>query len=87
MGWYTITECRGPTDQRVVFDGKASLEAVLSAMAQLHNATGSRVIVTRGKGTLGKFVADTGEFYPRPHRHPGPVSGCLVCSTIRGLGV
>jgi hypothetical protein len=58
MAWYTIFEVKTPTESKVIFDGKASKEAALSAMNELHKITGSRVIVTKGKGTLGKFVAE-----------------------------
>lgn len=59
MAWYTITELKTPTEQNVVFDGKCSKDAALSAMAELHKATGARVVVTKGKD-LGKFVAELG---------------------------
>jgi hypothetical protein len=57
MAWYTITELKTPTEQKVVFDGKSTKAAALSAMAELHKATGARVVVTKGK-RLGKFLAE-----------------------------
>jgi hypothetical protein len=57
MNWYTITELKTPTNQRVIFDGKAEEEEAIAAMKELHRLTGSRVVVTKGRN-LGKFVAE-----------------------------
>jgi hypothetical protein len=57
MNWYTITELKTPTDQRVIFDGKASEEEAIAVMVKAHSLTGYWVIVTKGRN-FGKFVAE-----------------------------
>jgi hypothetical protein len=57
MNWYTVTELKTPTDQHVLFDGKASEEEAIAVMVKAHSLTGSRVIVTKGRN-FGKFVAE-----------------------------
>lgn len=57
---YTVIALKTPYEQKVLLDGP-STKLAAEAKAALYNLlTGERVVVTRGKRCLGKFVSEFG---------------------------